>query len=317
LEGVLEDEEVPRLALGFDLGVNGLGGVLSIRLRTSSSLGDLSALPKLTSAELTRAPGFKVERAKHHIRDLNSQVSDYLSRRPFVLTLRKNPQLGEKSVGVKTKEAIPENLSAIIGDAVHNLRSALDLLIFAMVGTDALNPDRVQFPFAKRAETLENTIKNRNVHLAGKNVIEAIKALKPYPDGNELLAGLHLLDVQDKHKLIVTVGRSADISYNDLRKVIPEIVTSNITSAQPDAPMFNFNGTGRFILRDGRPEPSIWQRAAARDATTEHETNIQPAFAICFGEGHPFSGEPVIGKLHDMVGEVEGAIISITAAYFE
>lgn len=51
----MEDEAPSRLALGFALGVKGLGGVFSIRLKTSSSLG-VSAMAILTldADKLTR-----------------------------------------------------------------------------------------------------------------------------------------------------------------------------------------------------------------------------------------------------------------------
>src|SRR5207244_3719580 len=91
----------------------------------------------------------------------------------------------------KTEKPIPPDFSLIIGDAVHNLRAALDLTLFPMACDRTRKPDRIQFPFARKLDGLKDAIDGGQVKFAGEKVVEAIRSLKPYPDGNKELYGLN------------------------------------------------------------------------------------------------------------------------------
>lgn len=159
----------------------------------------------------TSGPRLKIERAKHHVNDLNEQLDAFLARRPFKLVVRYKPKRSQAILAVKTEEAIPPALSLVIGDAVHNLRSALDLTLYAMAHAKSPSPHKIQFPFPRKKEGLEGAINSGHVKFAGENVAEAVRRLQPYPDGNELLCGLHALDVRDKHWLLILASRVVPI----------------------------------------------------------------------------------------------------------
>jgi hypothetical protein len=100
----------------------------------------------------------------------------------------------------------PEHLGAIIGDIIHNLRSALDLVACDMVraveGKDA-NIDRVYFPFCRSAEDLDTAIRLRQFDRAGERAVQVLRGLKPYRGGNAALRAIHDLDIQDKHTSLI------------------------------------------------------------------------------------------------------------------
>jgi hypothetical protein len=100
----------------------------------------------------------------------------------------------------------PEHLGAIIGDVVHNLRAALDLvaceMIRAVEGKDA-NVDRVYFPFCQRVDDLEGMIRKRQFDRTGEQAVQALRGLKPYRGGNAALRAIHDLDIQDKHTSLI------------------------------------------------------------------------------------------------------------------
>ena len=100
------------------------------------------------------APLLKIERAEHHISDLDRVLKAYLDGKPIRLMTSIETQSGNQTHFIKQDEPIPRSAPLIIGDAVHNMRSALDLTIFGMIGHKARNPDTIQFPFAKRQESL-------------------------------------------------------------------------------------------------------------------------------------------------------------------
>ncbi len=98
------------------------------------------------SNELLRDALLKIERARHHINDLRSRVESFLAKNPFVFMEVHKRRAGQTSYYVKEREAIPTEFPLIIGDAVHNLRGALDVSLFAMVRN--IEP-RIYFPFPK------------------------------------------------------------------------------------------------------------------------------------------------------------------------
>src|SRR5690606_37030151 len=94
---------------------------------------------------------------------------------------------------------------------------------WSMVGESAPRPWEVQFPFPRAADGLVAAIKKRQVDLAGKEVVDAITALQPYPGGNDWLCAVDRLDIEDKHKLIVATGATGTMSSADFAKMVPGI----------------------------------------------------------------------------------------------
>lgn len=235
----------------------------------------------------------KIGRAEHHINDLNSAIREYLSHRPIRLVTIGNPDADQETHVVKKKTPLPDSLALITGDAIHNLRSALDILMFGMIGERAKRPQSVQFPFSARAETLVTTMKSRETHLAGEKVVAEIEALKPYPGGNDSLFGLYDLDITDKHKLLVPVASTALMSSAAFSELFPMIRGyPNVThSLVEDVPLTRkFTGS-----RAERRAHRSYIRAG------EYERDVQPMFEICFDVGQPFVRRPLVPVLAELV----------------
>src|SRR5690348_16101577 len=109
----------------------------------------------------------KIKRAKHHIDDLNQRISIFMAEKPYRLMIRHDFDAGHQTVFTEEKASIPEDFPLIIGDAIHNLRSALDLLMFSMIGNKVANPDIPQFPIGRSEHSFIGAMKSRQVKLAG------------------------------------------------------------------------------------------------------------------------------------------------------
>ena len=248
----------------------------------------------------------KIERAKKHVNELNLAINVYLERNPFELIIKK--EASKHTWLIKTKEPVPLEFSAILGDAVHNLRTALDLLMFEMVGSKAPNPGSIYFPFCKGAVAIDSAITSGQIQFAGKNVVDALKAIAPYPGGDDLLYGLHILDVTDKHRLILTIARGSDLSAPDLKLIDPNFPLQT-------------NGTTRFTcdttyIVEMHFLTRAMTRAAQKDrSVVNHKPNVQPTFQICFGKGQPFASELVTQKLGAMVVRVTEACDLLIKAF--
>lgn len=238
----------------------------------------------------------KIDRAKKHINELNTDVTAYLAREPFELVFKK--EATRKTWIVKTKIPIPLSFSGPAGDALHNLRAALDHVVFEMIGDKAKSPEAVSFPFCKDAASYVSSLAGRQIQLAGIDVLDYFNTLRPYPGGDNLLYGLHAMDITDKHKVLLDIGRVSDMSADDISKIDPDL---------------NLRGPG--ILRMSTDEPFIvnrhminreLRRKAARDKTVLYEKpNIQPTFHVCFGKGEAFAHHPAVPKLYELANRVE------------
>jgi hypothetical protein len=125
--------------------------------------------------------------------------------------------------------AIDPDIPMITGDAVHNLRSALDLLAWALYARRTKGKGtHIYFPIFETPKKYKSG-SERKVEGISEADIEAITLLKPYKGGNDHLWGLHELDITDKHRLLITpviaVGRvgihvSAEFVEREMRGLI-------------------------------------------------------------------------------------------------
>lgn len=159
-----------------------------------------------------REPKLKVKRANQHITDLNKEILTYIRRKPYVMVVDAQTVPGQVSLRVKQRIKLPEHWPLVIGDAIHNLRSALDILACDVMRFHQRGVASVHFPFAKSPEELEATIRHRTLHRASPAVVDLFRELQPYPGGNDLLLAIHDFDVRDKHKLINPVTNIGIVS---------------------------------------------------------------------------------------------------------
>jgi hypothetical protein len=75
----------------------------------------------------------KIERAKEHIRDLNAEWQAFRATDSYGIRVDLDPQTGERVYRFEIRQQISIDIATIIGDAVHNLRSALDHLACQLV----------------------------------------------------------------------------------------------------------------------------------------------------------------------------------------
>src|SRR3954447_22792037 len=104
------------------------------------------------NAEPFLGPKLKLERAKRHVHELDVALSAYVARNPCVLIGEGDPKGGGWRVRVSVREPPPEEAAVIIGDIIHNLRSALDLLVNDLAALAGDHSGRPRFPFWKDAK---------------------------------------------------------------------------------------------------------------------------------------------------------------------
>ena len=88
----------------------------------------------------------KLERARHHLDDLHEEVQALHRGARQALRDRVDPATGELVVYLDGLPPIDPRLCAIAGDAIHNMRAALDHLACALVRASGNEPtDQTSF----------------------------------------------------------------------------------------------------------------------------------------------------------------------------
>jgi hypothetical protein len=151
-----------------------------------------------------RGPRAKVERAKQHINDLETTLGGTFA----TVSHDTHPDLILREVDPETQKAfyklgheleVPDAISTIAGDVVHNLRSAFDLLLRQLFVANGQKPGEDYFPTAGSRERFVARCKGEIHRNVGQDAFDLIKATEAYPGGNgDTIWRIHQLDIEDK-----------------------------------------------------------------------------------------------------------------------
>jgi len=275
------------------------------------------------SGSLLRDPFLKLGRAKVHMEGLYDLIHRWLQDDPCKVEPQLNPQTGEVIVYAEpTREPPVEEWSVIIGDIIHNLRSALDQLVWALTvayqSTPPLNPIPkrgpgsdwriIGFPICIKPHPLDGSGNVISWHVAKDlkslwGVRPSLRAefqgLQPFNHGQNAakkpLAVLNELWNIDKHRhLPLAVGYFGlnDVAYMFPKPTIPEFEFSIFQKRNPGP----FKGRTEI----GRAKPTVMR------GSTIYEVYVKPlpSFDIAFEQGPPAYGGRVLETLSDIHEEV-------------
>lgn len=246
----------------------------------------------------------KVNRAKHHIEELDGRIRAFFNDgpAPYPVIRKEEPETGDLTFKLGKCSPIPDDFPTIIGDVLQNLRTALDHLAWQLVLANNRTPTgQTAFPIAENLEKFE-AMRDRKVEGMSQDAIDKICALKPYGGGNEDLWGLHELNNVDKHRLLFVVG-AAHIGIGvDVSKFFRNIsVPSQYFILKP--------ADYAWPLKDGTELFRIMKQA--RDAHGDENPTF--TFQIAFGDAEIMKGEPFIPPLHQLANLIDAIITSFDA----
>jgi hypothetical protein len=167
-------------------------------------------------------PGFglKFERASFHFAELQSVAAQYLQRMPYTITRDEESDPFKVLFWITLLEEPPAEIALAAGDAIHNLRSALDHIIYEISAKFEVNPARTGFPLLMDEAEWEKRGNNGRLHRGcgldrvrwlPPEAIRMIRNMQPWPrsepfmpdlwgPNRQSLRELHDLDINDKHK---------------------------------------------------------------------------------------------------------------------
>ncbi len=241
--------------------------------------------------EMFQGAKLKIKRAEHHIGDLQASVDAFLKTDFHTLGIEHDQGINILKLEAKP---LPDEIPLLIGDAVHNLRTALDHVAWEIVTKAGGVPTRwLSFPILETPEKVVAAL-NGEIKVAGADIVDSIlNTIQPYKGGNNALWSLHQIDLVDKHRILVPT-----VSVTSLFDVRAEDENHN-----------TFRARSMTIGGDGV------LRAFATDAKLHIQSYGQATFAVLFQQGQAFEGKPVIPTLRQLVQLVSGIIQTIEHAY--
>jgi hypothetical protein len=184
----------------------------------------------------------KRNRAETHLKAIEQRIGEFLEGDPYPVTVEPYPEEGRYLVKLVNPKSLPaQELALLIGDCVHNMRSALDYIVWELAGADP--SDRVSmFPIfddeAKYKSGGARRIKRLPAGPDGPRAL--IERLQPYKAGKQArssaLWAIEDLDAADKHKLLtVTVPATRGLTVHFSRQVNAAIGINPAATLEHDA----------------------------------------------------------------------------------
>lgn len=155
----------------------------------------------------------KLDRGEDVIEQLNTAIVAYMGESPYEIVGQFEPERSEYVFRGRVTQPVPLVIGVIVGEIIHDVRSALDHLVWQLALLNTATPTRVtQFPIAiSEEEFRSNRGQNMIRDLAPKHRT-AIEELQPYKgtDTGLALYDLRVLSNTDKHRVInASIARSA------------------------------------------------------------------------------------------------------------
>ena len=177
----------------------------------------------------------KIERAVHHLADLQVAVQGFREAHPNLIVRDTDSEGAEKVFRTDLPE-IPIEWSMMLGDCVHNLRTAFDHVICAAVRLNGKTPtDKTTFPISNCPVREYEPFARSRVEGTSQAVLDLVIRSQPYLGGREPFQIIHSLDVTDKHNAIIPVwARFSDVQvFRIVAGRFTHIMTGNNVAVHP------------------------------------------------------------------------------------
>jgi hypothetical protein len=189
-------------------------------------------------------PRARIGRAAEHLEEINAAVNAFVDADPYLLRLKRDPNGWSVSKIREITEGHSDHFGLVFGDFLHNLRSALDNLVWQLVLVNGCTPSGGTggnaFPICSSwPRFVDSMFRLRGVSLEH---IAFIEAVQPYSGReepiHEALRIVHHLSNVDKHQIVhqsiaIPAGKEITIQENKTVDGHPEPVDIDFYERQP------------------------------------------------------------------------------------
>lgn len=156
----------------------------------------------------------KLDWANKHIENFNHLIAALPSA--YTSSIEMNPETGGEFIryDLVSREKLFTECALTIGDALHNLRSALDYAWAAAIRAIASSEldNFSKFPIYESADKLKSALDGRKIGTISPTLYDLIiSKIRPYDGGDDSLWCIHRLNILDKHRLLIPIIEYASI----------------------------------------------------------------------------------------------------------
>lgn len=158
--------------------------------------------------DFTNRGELKFARAVHLANELRGRVDEWSAAETLLAKIQQSDEHTVQFLAVVEREPPIEEWSLVLGDALHNLRSAFDNVMWALAtldGAEPMRPNQVTFPVTK--SNSEWTARMRSLESVPPVYLERVRALQAWAEGIEpeqsMLWLLSQVDNIDKHRGLI------------------------------------------------------------------------------------------------------------------
>jgi hypothetical protein len=247
----------------------------------------------------------KISRARKHTDDLESEIRAYWKTGPVSaqgsgVVPTENGGTGARTFTVENIRPLPESIALLVGDAAHNIRSALDHFACAAVARPTRQTcfpiwsrDNPHKAAPKGREWLEAV--QRQLDGASPELIKAAQTLTPWETGNDKrLWQIHELDRIDKHRLLISVAAANTAVLFDL----PSPVLNPVPGFRPTMPL----AVGKRKWTPLEPGAVLWD---VPEGSAPGPDPMSFEYDITLAEPADLKGLPVVAQLRILANHAE------------
>jgi hypothetical protein len=264
----------------------------------------------------------KVARALQQFESLKREAEDWVTSQPYKLAYDFNPQTGRYTFAIVNPGCLPPlRFGVIIGEILHDLRSALDHLVWQLIIASGGKPTFANhFPIyswlpRKRDQWITRRERWNTMLTDVDPVYRAvIKALQPYRRAHRLLYcpldRLASLSDSDKHRVLTgtVAGFVADPNLGSLLSIDPPPQGVRFLDLA-----FSVPAVTPWPLLPGRT-PLLSFRVEPASFKPNVRVNQRLPLTVAFGEG-PFDQRPPPLPLDDILNLSDE--VTMILSYFE
>lgn len=247
-----------------------------------------SSIPSLDGAQL------KVGRAREHIDALEAETAHFVNDSgAYEFYTEPDPETDGVIAKIHVHGTPPVHLALVAGDVVHNLRSALDHLVWQVGIADNKHvSSRSQWPIVMDGKNWPSEAGDRLALLSPPHV-EAIRLLQPFADMRDnspgvMLGMLGALSNRDKHRLPLLVAAAARTGQLTFDPAVRRVTITRVG----DGPIELVEGAELVRIHGGRSRTGI--------------VSAEGLFQIVVAYGH--RDGPTVKNLRDLADLIVGII---------
>lgn len=232
-----------------------------------------------------RGAKLKLDRAIHHIDDVKDAILRFAQSKPYFIFEDFDAEAREYVIKAGLKRELPGELFTISGDAIHNLRTALDYLACVLAQERGIvNVDGIYFPTGRWQDAKMDAGRWGKIQKLGTRAICLLDDLNTSSIWRRDNRVLHVLDLTDKHRSLLPIGRAGH--------------------------GFTISGTFSGSAKIGIGEAPGWKSAnedivlARRGVDSHAQYEIEPTVNVSFGDVQGIGVGPMVEVLERLRGFV-------------